>query len=322
MTEAGLPMDEPEDYPCRGGPWLHGSLRVTRDGALREFAVFETGTVEPLARWLRRLVTEAWCLRRLREGDTTDVAYGLWDGILHPSAFRVPLKRFLESSDEHLRDVVEALARIATVEEWTELLEQRLYAEDDAKLDLFAEALVYLLDLLDLPSEAHHEALMATLLATLEREYSDYTRLPEPRRWVAESIVDRLRRERYKPAIPLFARMIEVHTVHPECGVVMRALAEMGAEALDPLARLLASRDARVREVAARTVRLVLNATPSSWNREGEDPPGLEYALILDRLREEFAPKLREMVRRDPDAGATDAARSALLRIEKGWARR
>lgn len=331
------PVEETDWH--RGGPWTWGSfcsvmqhrrspaiegvLRVTRDGSVRELRLAEEGDTEALTHWISRLMNEADCMRRLEQGEETNwVCFFLPgacpgpDEVLHPSVFRGPFERLLETGRGDLDTTVGALWYLATPDEWRGLLERPLRDEDDERVDAIVRALIARTWH---PEPAQRDVLMSLLLETFEREYSGYPRLPRCRLQTAEQIIELFGRERYKPAIPVLVRIIERTD---EFSGGMPALAAMGADALDPLKGLLASPNPCAREIAARTVQQMLKRNPDVPPDWGEKLSREEQDEILRRLREEFAPMIQEMESRDPDASVRGAARHARLRIAKGWSRR
>jgi len=283
--EARLREDPPPHVPSREefgwGPERFGWwLRL--DGTECWISMGER--TADVARWLRRLTTEACFLRIVQDPESS---FFLPDpeNLLHPRVRKGSLERAL-AVWESPATIVDALARVASCEEWTRAVEERLRYRDEESVDSLAMALA---SCDELPTE-HRDARARLLLEVFLREYAA-SDLDRTRRRAARSVADVLCHARCRPAIPIIIRMIE----RADEEVYDLAFEEYGVAAMDPLAKLLSSPNPFARRYAVRCVRSLADGIGG-------------HADVLPRLRVEFTLKIREIARHDPDGTAQTLA--------------
>ncbi|HEX5138305.1 MAG TPA: hypothetical protein VFY93_15120 [Planctomycetota bacterium] len=290
-------LESPPQCPQSCGFVIGGGPGDTFGGTLRldgsESWISMRDRTAETARWLDRLMTEVRFLRAVQDQEPRSIPSDP-EALLHPSVLRDFLERALVDW-EHPATIVERFARVTSCEEWTRAIENRLRSGDEERRD---ELVLALVSCGGLPTE-HRKARVGLLLDALQREYSSGA-FDMRRGEAAWRVADALCRERCRAAMPIVVGMIERAGEIP----YPVALEEFGADALDPLAKLLESPNPFARRFAVRSVRSLAQGI-------GGCPD------ILPRLRQEFTLKIREIARHDPDGTAQALAGHALVDIAR-----
>ncbi|MEN6334808.1 MAG: hypothetical protein ABFE01_11140, partial [Phycisphaerales bacterium] len=239
---------------------------------------------------------------------------GDWLHAPQPQTFKMPLMEFIRTceSQEELACAIQALAWIAEPTEWLGFMSNELDRSSESHWVSIIRALIP--HCAGLP-EPHQACVLPLLLRTLRREYPDWKKFPGEKKTACGTMLWLLGEKRYALAMPTLLAMIPyLCDDHLSDGWLRSAISSFGNDAITPLCSRLDDPSPGVRVFAAATLGRILTTPATRFAEE-------ERAIILNRLRQDVAPRLEELVTGDSNYTVQQSVKRSLEQFERGWNR-